>query len=186
VSIIDRLRALYKKAPPERELVAVNDVIGEMATLLRGEATRYAVSIRTDLGDELPTVRADRVQIQQVLMNLMLNGIEAMKDTGGVLTVKSESDKGGQVLLSVTDTGYGLPKDKADQIFNAFFTTKPQGSGMGLAISKSIVESHGGRIWAAANDGRGAVFHFTLPVSAGEVQLSASETRFDVPQDTSQ
>ena len=186
VSIIDRLRALYKKAPPQRELLAVNDVIAEMATLLRGEATRYAVSIRTDLAAQLPTVRADRVQLQQVLMNLMLNGIEAMKETGGILTVKSELDKGGQIVISVSDTGYGLPQDKADQIFNAFFTTKAQGSGMGLAISKSIVESHGGRIWAAANCGRGAVFHFTLPVSAEEVQLSASESRFDVPQDTSQ
>jgi len=100
-------------------------------------------------------------------MNLMLNGIEAMKDTAGVLTIKSELGQDGHVLISVTDTGVGLPAEKADQIFNAFFTTKPQGSGMGLAISRSIVESHGGRLWATSNPGPGATFHFTLP-SAGE------------------
>ena len=183
-SIIDRLRALYKKTPPNRELLALNDVIGEMAALLRGEATRYAVSVRTDLAGELPTVMADRVQIQQVLMNLMLNGIEAMKETGGVLTVKSQLGQETELLISVTDTGYGLPQDKAAQIFEAFFTTKPQGSGMGLAISRSIIESHGGRIWAAANDGRGAAFHFSLPVSAGKV--ADAPTRFDVPQGASQ
>jgi signal transduction histidine kinase len=185
-NIIDRLRALYKKAPPQRELLAVNDVIGEMATLLRGEATRYAVSIRTDLAYELPPVMADRVQIQQVLMNLMLNGIEAMKDAGGVLTVSSQLGQDGQVLVSVTDTGGGLPPENVHQIFDAFFTTKPRGSGMGLAISRSIIESHGGRIWAPANDGGGAIFHFSLPVSAEEVQLPASGTRSDVPQGASQ
>jgi signal transduction histidine kinase len=105
---------------------------------------------------------ADRVQLQQVLMNLMLNGIEAMKETGGVLTVKMGRYEGGQVLIAVSDTGVGLPAGKTDEIFNAFFTTKPQGSGMGLAISRSIVESHGGRLWATSNDGRGATFHFTL------------------------
>ena len=109
---------------------------------------------------------ADRVQLQQVLMNLMLNGIEAMSETGGVITVKSQLNKEGQILISVIDTGPGLPHGKADQIFDAFFTTKPEGSGMGLAICKSIVESHGGRIWATVNEGRGAIFHFTLPATA--------------------
>ena len=146
--IINRLRSLYKKSPPKRELVAINEVIGEMVLLLRGEANEYAVSIRTDLAADLPKITADRVQLQQVLMNLMLNGIEAMKETGGVLTVKTERGEGGQVLISVSDTGAGLPAGRADEIFNAFFTTKPQGSGMGLAISRSIVESHGGRLWA--------------------------------------
>jgi signal transduction histidine kinase len=108
---------------------------------------------------------ADRVQLQQVLMNLMLNGIEAMKDTGGVLRVNSQLGEDGPIEISVNDTGPGLPPGKADQIFDAFFTTKPQGSGMGLAISKSIVESHGGRIWANGNGGRGATFHFTLPAA---------------------
>ena len=166
--IINRLRSLYKKSPPKRELVAINEVIGEMVLLLRSEAGEYAVSIRTDLAADHPGITADRVQIQQVLMNLMLNGIEAMKADGGVLTVKTERGDGGQVLIFVSDTGVGLPPGGADEIFNAFFTTKPQGSGMGLAISRSIVESHGGRLWATANDGRGATFHFTLPTAVAE------------------
>jgi PAS domain S-box-containing protein len=163
--IIDRLRSLYKKSPPKRELVAINEVISDMAGMLRSEARKHGVSIRTNLKDDLPMTVADRVQLQQVLMNLMLNGIEAMKDTGGVLTVNSQLGEDGQIEISVNDTGPGLPPDKVDQIFDAFFTTKPQGSGMGLAISKSIVESHGGRIWANGNGGRGATFHFTLPAA---------------------
>jgi signal transduction histidine kinase len=119
--------------------------------------------MRTELAAELPKVAADRVQLQQVLMNLMLNGIEAMKGAAGEITIKSEMGQDGQLLISVSDTGVGLPAEKADQIFKAFFTTKPQGSGMGLAISRSIIESHGGRLWASANNGRGATFQFTLP-----------------------
>jgi len=161
--IIAGLRSLYKKTPPKRELVDVNEIVSEMVLLLRGEATRHGISIRTDQAGEPPRVTADRVQLQQVLMNLMLNAIEAMKETGGVLMVKSQRDENGRVLISVSDTGVGLPGDKADQIFNAFFTTKPQGSGMGLAISRSIVESHGGRLWATSHDGCGATFSFTLP-----------------------
>jgi PAS domain S-box-containing protein len=162
--IIDHLRSLFKKGtPPERELVDVNELVREMLFLLRSEASRYSISIRTDLAAELPKVTADRVQLQQVLMNLMLNGIEAMKDTAGELTIKSELGQDGQLLISVSDTGVGLPGEKADQIFNAFFTTKPQGSGMGLAICRSIVESHSGRLWASANNGGGATFQFTLP-----------------------
>jgi PAS domain S-box-containing protein len=166
--IIDRLRSLYRKSSPKRELVAINEVIGEMVPLLRGEANEYAVSIRSDLAADLPKITADRVQLQQVLMNLILNGIEAMKDTGGVLTMKSQLGEDGEIQISIHDTGPGLPLGKADQIFDAFFTTKPQGSGMGLSISKSIVEAHGGRIWATANDGRGAIFHFTLPTEVME------------------
>jgi signal transduction histidine kinase len=146
----------------------MNEVVGEMTGMMRGEARGHGVSIRTDLKDDLPMTVADRVQLQQVLMNLMLNGIEAMKDTGGVLTVKSHLREDGQIEIAVKDTGPGLSVGKADQIFDAFFTTKPQGSGIGLAISKSIVESHGGRIWANGNGGRGATFHFTLPVAPAE------------------
>jgi PAS domain S-box-containing protein len=171
--IINRLRSLYKKAPPERELVAINGIIGEMARMLSSEARRHGVSIRIGIKDDLPMTVADRVQLQQVLMNLMLNGIEAMKDTGGVLTVQSELGEDGQIEISVNDTGPGLPPCKADQIFEVFFTTKPQGSGMGLAISKSIVESHGGRIWANGDDGRGATFHFTLPAASAETNPPA-------------
>jgi PAS domain S-box-containing protein len=164
--IIDRLRSLYKKAPEQRELVDVNEIIREMTELLRGEASRYRVSMPTDLDVKISKISADRVQLQQVLMNLMLNGIEAMKETGGVLTVKAQLDQSGRVLISVSDTGVGLPAGFADKIFNAFFTTKPQGSGMGLSISRTIVESHGGRLWAVPNSGRGATFHIALPTEA--------------------
>jgi len=161
--IIDRLRSLYKKSPPERELVDVNEIVREMLVLLRGEANRYSISTRTELAPDLPKITADRVQLQQVFMNLILNAIEAMKDTAGELTIKTELGQGGQLLISVSDTGVGLPDENTDQIFNPFFTTKSQGSGMGLAISRSIIESHGGRLWARANNGRGATFKFTLP-----------------------
>jgi signal transduction histidine kinase len=110
------------------------------------------------------------VQLQQLVMNLILNGTEAMKDTGGVLTMKSQLSEGGQIQISIHDTGPGLPAGKADRIFDAFFTTKPQGSGMGLAISKSIVESHGGSIWASGDSGRGATFHLTLPAVSAETR----------------
>jgi PAS domain S-box-containing protein len=165
--IIDRIRSFYKKSPSKRELVNVNGIVQEMLTLLNGEATRHSVAMRTELAAELPEVVVDRVQLQQVFMNLMLNAIEAMKDSGGDLRVKSQLQDG-QLQFSVSDTGVGLPAEKMDQIFSAFFTTKPQGSGMGLAISRSIVESHGGRLWATANDGRGATFHFTLPIQITE------------------
>jgi PAS domain S-box-containing protein len=165
--IIDRIRSFYKKSPPQRELVDVNGIIHEMLTLLEGEAFRLSVAMRTDLSTELPKIMVDRVQLQQVFMNLMLNAIEAMKDSGGELTVKSQLQDG-QLQFSVSDTGVGLPTEKMDQIFSAFFTTKPQGSGMGLAISRSIVESHGGHLWASANSGAGATFHFTLPIQVTE------------------
>jgi PAS domain S-box-containing protein len=165
--IIDRIRSFYKKSPPQRELVDVNGIIQEMLTLLKGEATRSSIAMRTDLSAELPKIMVDRVQMQQVFMNLMLNAIEAMKDSGGELTVKSELQDG-QLQFSVSDMGVGLPMEKMDQIFSAFFTTKPQGSGMGLAISRSIVESHGGQLWASANSGGGATFHCTLPIQVTE------------------
>jgi PAS domain S-box-containing protein len=171
--IIDRLRSLYKKAPPQHEMVDVGGTIDEMVVLLRGEANRCGVSIRTEMAADLPRITADPVQLQQVLMNLMLNAIEAMSETGGIVTIQAQPGEDGQILVSVSDTGVGLPSDKAEEIFNAFFTTKPQGSGMGLAISRSIVESHGGRLWATANDGRGATFHFTLPIAAEGTKSAA-------------
>ncbi|WP_051978233.1 two-component regulator propeller domain-containing protein [Edaphobacter aggregans] len=172
--IIERLRSLYKQSLPKRELVDVNDIVSEMVALLRGEANRYTASMRTDLAANLPKVTADRVQLQQVLMNLMLNGIEAMKETGGVLTVKSQLGEDGRLLISVSDTGVGLPAEKMDQIFDVFFTTKPHGSGMGLAISRSIIESHGGGLWAAPNAGPGATFYFALPTAVEEVNVPAT------------
>ncbi len=164
--IIGSISLLFKKGALQRELVDVNDLIREMIVLLRSEASRYSISIRTELAEHLPRVMGDRVQLQQVFMNLMLNGIDAMKDTTGAsaLTIKSETADG-QVLISVSDTGVGFPQEQADQIFKAFFTTKDNGTGMGLPISRSIIESHGGRLWAAGASGRGATFHFTLPAT---------------------
>ena len=173
--IIDRIRSFYKKSPPQRELVDVNAIIQEMLTLLRGEATRFSIAMRTDLSAELPKIMADRVQLQQVFMNLVLNAIEAMENSAGELTVKSQLQDG-QLQFSVSDTGVGLPMEKMDQIFSAFFTTKPQGSGMGLAISRSIVESHGGRLWATSNGRHGATFQFTLPSAADTEQVPTTGT----------
>jgi PAS domain S-box-containing protein len=164
--IIDRVRSLYRKGSSQMDTVDVNEVIGEMLLMLHNEANRHSVNILTDVAEGLPKVMADRVQLQQVLMNLMLNGIQAMEKAGGVLTIKGRLDQDGRVLISVSDTGVGLPTEKTEQIFDAFFTTKPEGSGMGLAISRSIVESHRGRLWATANSGNGATFHFTLPTAA--------------------
>jgi PAS domain S-box-containing protein len=173
--IIDRLRSFHRKgAPPRREPVEVNEVAAEMLMLLNSEADRYAIAMRTDLAPALPTVMADRVELQQVFMNLMLNGIEAMKERSGELIVKSERSADGQLLISVTDTGIGLPAGATDQMFKAFFTTKPQGTGMGLSISRRIVESHGGRLWASANSGPGATFYFTLPRATASSKSSAA------------
>jgi PAS domain S-box-containing protein len=165
--IMSRIRLLFNKGTSERELVDVNEITGEMIVLLRSEAIRYNISVRTELAADLPRVMADRVQLQQVLMNLMINAIDAMKDMDEAreLTIKSQRAEDEQLLVSVSDTGVGLPPKQADQIFNAFVTTKPHGTGMGLRISRSIVESHRGRLWAAANSPRGANFYFTLPVS---------------------
>ena len=163
--IIKRIRLLFKKGTPQREPVDVNEVIRDVIILLRNEAYRYSVSIHTDLTRDFSKVMADRVQLQQVLTNLMLNGIEAMKevDAARELTIKSEPADSSHLHISVGDTGVGLAPEQADQIFNAFFTTKPDGTGMGLPISRSIIESHGGRLWATANSEQGATFHFTLP-----------------------
>jgi C4-dicarboxylate-specific signal transduction histidine kinase len=162
--IISRISMLFKKGALQHELVDVNELIREMIVLLRNEAARCSISIRSDLAEDLPRVMADRIQLQQVFMNLMLNGIDAMKETSGgrELTIKSEADDG-QLLISVSDAGVGLPPERADQIFSAFFTTKDNGTGMGLPISRSIIESHGGRLWATSASGRGATFQFTLP-----------------------
>ena len=161
--IIDRVRALFKKTAPQWEPVNINELIREIALLLQNEIRRHSVAVHLGLAENLPEVMADRVQLQQVLMNLMLNAIEAMQGVRAHLEINSQRTDDGQLLIAVSDTGLGLPTEKADQIFDAFFTTKPQGTGMGLAISRSIVESHGGRLWASSNSGRGATFRFTLP-----------------------
>jgi PAS domain S-box-containing protein len=163
--IIDRVRSLFRKGELHRESLDVNEIILEMIGLLCTEAGRKSTSIRTELADSLPLICADRIQLQQLFMNLALNAIDAIKDsnTPGTLTIKSQLDSDGALLISVSDTGVGLPLDQMDKIFDAFFTTKSHGTGIGLSISRSIVESHGGHLWATANSERGATFHFTLP-----------------------
>jgi NO-binding membrane sensor protein with MHYT domain len=163
--IISRIRMLFKKGTPQRELLDVNELIREMIVLLRGELARYSVSVRPELAPDLPQVMGDRVQLQQVMMNLISNSIDAMKDLDGSreLAIKSQRAENEQLMVSVSDTGVGLPLQQADQIFNAFFTTKFHGTGMGLSISRSIVESHSGRLWAGDNSPRGTSFHLILP-----------------------
>jgi len=166
--IISHTRLLFQKGTPQRELVDVNEIIREMIVLLRSAAMPYSISFRTELAEDLPQVMGDPVQLQQVLMNLMINGIDAMKNMDGTreLAIKSQRAGNEEVVVSVTDNGVGLPPQQADQIFNAFFTTKPLGTGMGLRISRSIIESHGGRLWASDNSPRGASFCFTLPTKS--------------------
>jgi C4-dicarboxylate-specific signal transduction histidine kinase len=166
--IISRTRLLFKKGTPQWELVDVNETIRDMVALMRSEIARHSISVRTELAEDIPRITGDRVQLQQVLMNLMVNGIDAMKDANGTreLVINSQRAEREQVLVSISDTGVGLPAGQADQIFNAFFTTKPNGTGMGLRISRSIVESHGGRLWATDNSPRGASFHLAVPIQA--------------------
>ena len=163
--IINRIRLLFKKGTPQQELLDVNEVIREMIVLLRGELTRYSVSVRPELAADLPQIMGDRVQLQQVMMNLISNSIDAMKDLDGLreLAIKSQRAENQQLMVSISDTGVGLPPQLADQIFNAFYTTKFHGTGLGLSISRSIVESHSGRLWAVDNSPRGASFHLILP-----------------------
>jgi len=165
--VINHLRSFYKKGtPPERGIVDLKEIIREMTALLRKEAVRHSIKIHSELPENMPNVLADRVQLQQVFMNLMLNAIDAMKDTGGKLTISSRLTPEGQLIVSISDTGIGLPAENTERIFDAFHTTKPQGTGMGLAITRSIVEAHGGRVWATANHEAGATFHFTLAAKA--------------------
>jgi PAS domain S-box-containing protein len=163
--IISGLKAFYRKdGSPQRVLLDINEVVREMLVLLRREAERHSVVMRTELARNLPAVRADRVQLQQVLMNLMVNGIEAMEEAGGELVIGTKTVESG-LEVSVSDTGAGIPPDKMEQIFSAFVTTKAAGTGLGLAISRTIVESHDGKLWAEANSRAGATFRFTVPAA---------------------
>ena len=166
--IIDRLRSLSRKTDPERELVDVNQVIREIGALLQSEARMSSVAVQLELAQEAPRVAGDRVQLQQVFMNLMLNALESMKEKGGDLVLRSELRETGDVLISVSDTGVGLPEGNEQRIFDAFFTTKSQGTGMGLSISRSIVESHGGQLSARRNAGPGTTFYVELPQNVGK------------------
>jgi PAS domain S-box-containing protein len=169
--VISNLQSFYKTGiPAECHVVNVKDIIEEMTILLRTEAVRHSVKIKAELEPDLPNILANRVQLQQVFMNLMLNAIEAMKDAGGELTIRSRLNSEGRLLVSISDTGVGLPTEGTERIFDPFHTTKSQGTGMGLTITRTIVESYGGRVWATANQGAGATFHFILP---GELEAHA-------------
>jgi len=165
--IIRRIRSQFERDALDREVLDVNEINRETVALLRDEAVRYNISVRTELAADLPQIVGDRVQLQQVAMNLIVNSIEAMKDVDGLreLVIQSQRAENEQILISFSDTGIGLPPQFAEQIFDPFFTTKPHGTGMGLRISRSIIESHGGRLWAAGSPGRGATFHLNLPAA---------------------
>jgi signal transduction histidine kinase len=165
--IINRIRLLFTKGTQQWELIDVEELIRGMIVLLRDEAIQYKISFRAELAGGIPQIMGDRVQVQQVMLNLIMNSIEAMKDVDGKreLIIKVQRAENDQLLVSVSDTGVGLPEQQLDQIFDAFFTTKRQGIGMGLSISRSIVESHGGRLWATGNSEGGATFQFTLPAA---------------------
>src|SRR4029077_1900593 len=168
-AVIARIRAFIKKTPGEKSELEINEVIQEVLALADPELQKNRVSVRCEWTKTLPLLRADRVQLQQVLLNLIMNGIEAMADVTDrprMLWVQSGVDESGGVLVTVRDSGTGLGSE-ADRVFTPFFTTKTNGMGMGLPISRSLVESHGGRLWATSNMPHGAVFSFTLPVATG-------------------
>ena len=168
-AVISRIRTLVKKTPPRNDLVDLNEMIVEVFALAQHEARRNRVFLKQQLRHDLPHVRGDRVQLQQVILNLIINGLEAIaKSQNGTreLLVRSDQDEGNNVRVAVSDSGEGLDTANLERVFDAFFTTKPDGMGMGLAISRTIIESHGGRLWATSNSPHGAVFQFTLPTNA--------------------
>jgi signal transduction histidine kinase/tetratricopeptide (TPR) repeat protein len=176
--IIGRIRSQFKKGALNQEVVDVNEINRETVALLRDEAGRYNISVHTELAIDLPQMVGDRVQLQQVSMNLIVNSIEAMKDKDGIreIIIKSQRDEDEWILVSVSDSGVGFPQQLAEQIFDPFFTTKPRGTGMGLRICRSIIESHRGRLWAVGTPGRGATFYLRLP-AAPRVPQSLTNSR---------
>jgi signal transduction histidine kinase len=175
--VIRRVQALANKTNIEKIPLDVNDVVREAIALVQRELISHQVSLRMELAPTLPTILGDRVQLQQVMINLVVNGIEAMQpvtDRPRELVIRSREDEPQHVLLSVTDCGVGISAEDADRLFTAFFTTKSSGMGMGLSICRSIMEAHGGRLWATANDRHGATFHFTLPVNADIASLDCA------------
>jgi C4-dicarboxylate-specific signal transduction histidine kinase len=182
--IVVRIRGQFQRGTRNRDVIDMSEMIQETVALLRGEAAWHNISVRTELAPDLPPIGGDRVQLQQVAMNLIVNGIEAVKDIDGIreLVIKSRRAESGQILVSVSDTGPGFPPQLAERIFDPFFTTKPHGTGMGLRISRSIIESHGGRLWAEAALGRGATFYLKMsadgprqnPDTSGSVIVQAN------------
>jgi PAS domain S-box-containing protein len=173
--VLERIRALVKKAPVQKEGVDINEIISESIALTRAEAQRNGVALQAELARDLPLVSGDRIQLQQVILNLIVNAIEAMSDNGTQrreLLVVSRKDPPNRALVAVRDSGPGLQLESLDRLFDAFYTTKPRGMGMGLAISRTIVESHGGRLWATPNMPQGAIFQFNLPIDSDEASSS--------------
>jgi PAS domain S-box-containing protein len=167
--VIGRIRALIKKAPPQKNALGINDAILEVVALTHGEAVKNGVSVRTQLAEGLPTIEGDRVQLQQVILNLVINAVEAMNEPNEAprdLLISSEVAEPDGVLVAVRDTGPGLAPDTLGRLFEAFYSTKADGMGMGLSICRSIIEAHGGRLWASANEPCGAVFQFTAPAQS--------------------
>jgi PAS domain S-box-containing protein len=170
--IIGRIRALAQKAPPHKDWLDINDTIRDVLALARSEVHRHRVVVETHLAEPVPLVHADRIQLQQVLLNLVMNAIEALSGFSAgprILWVSSECSTAPEVLIAVRDSGPGLEPESRDRLFEAFYTTKPQGLGLGLMISRRIIEAHGGRLWATANEGRGATFQFTVPIGSERV-----------------
>jgi C4-dicarboxylate-specific signal transduction histidine kinase len=171
--VVGRIRALVKKAPPRRDDLEINEAILEVIALAHGEVVKNGVSVQTQLADALPLVHGDRVQLQQVILNLIINASEAMSglEEGSrellISTAKAESDA---VCVAVRDSGPGVTPASIERVFEAFYTTKPSGLGMGLSICRSIVEAHGGRLWASTSVPRGAIFQFTLPADANSAE----------------
>jgi signal transduction histidine kinase len=164
--VIQRIRALTKKTAATQEKLDLNQTIGEVLALVGDEAKKQRVILRTEFADDLSPVFGDPIQLQQVVVNLIMNAIEAMSGVGErhrELVVTTRQMEPDQVQVTVRDSGVGIDSERMDKIFDSFYTTKPGGMGMGLSICRSIVQAHGGRIWATANDGRGTSFHFALP-----------------------
>jgi C4-dicarboxylate-specific signal transduction histidine kinase len=167
--VVDRIRALIKKVPPRQACLDINEAIHEVISLTRGEAVKIGVSVQTDLADGLPLIYGDRVQLQQVTLNLIINAIEAVSgvdETTRAVVISTWRAEPDGVFVAVRDTGQGLDPASLEHLFNAFYTTKPAGMGMGLAICRSIIEAHGGQLWASANVPRGAIFQFTVPTKS--------------------
>jgi signal transduction histidine kinase len=173
--VIQRIRQLATKSAPRNDRLDVNSIVRDVESLVRAELRRHEATLTLDLAPGLPPVIGDRVQLQQVLLNLVMNGIEAMvavTDRPRELVIRSRPHEEAQVLVAVQDTGVGIDSNDVDRLFSAFFTTKPAGMGMGLSISRSIVEAHGGRLWATRNEPHGAIFHVSLPVGPAPAQAS--------------
>jgi C4-dicarboxylate-specific signal transduction histidine kinase len=165
--VIDRIRDLFKKAPTGMQPVDINDAIREVIDLTRGEAISDSVATRIELTEYLPSVIGDRVQLQQVMLNLIVNALEAMRGVSEwprEMLISTSRDSSGGILVTVRDSGSGLPAETIEDVFNPFYTTKTDGLGMGLSICRSIIEAHGGRLWADTDAPRGAILHFVLPI----------------------